>query len=262
MVFDELLDVVRTLREKCPWDRKQTVASTRPLILNEAYELDEALGSGDKRHITEELGDYVFMGIFLADVLAKEKGIKPQDALDGIVAKLKHRHPHVYGDAQVRDSDEVLANWERIKSTEKKGGKPLLDGLPDVMPALKKAHLIQERCKRVGFDWDDPGDVLDKVVEEVEEIRVELKYSEPDPGRVAEEIGDLLFALVNLTRHLGIDAESALRDANTKFTARFRQVEEELARQGRSPQQSTLEEMDRVWEQVKKRDGSGPASGD
>ncbi len=255
-MFDELLETVRTLREQCPWDRKQTAATTRPLMLNEAYELDEALATGDAAHITEELGDYLFMGIFLANVLAAEKGVKLEDALAGIVTKLKRRHPHIYGDEEVVDTDQVLENWERIKQEERKGRErdSLLDGMPVSLPALKQSQLVQERCRRVGFDWTDHHDVLDKVVEEVEEIRAELKHAKPDPGRVAEEIGDLFFALVNMSRHLGLDAETCLRDANAKFGRRFRAVEQQIRSTGRRLEDCTLEEMDKVWDEVKKQE--------
>jgi len=256
-VFDELLEVVRRLRRECPWDRKQTIETTRPLMLNEAYELDEALGSEDSEHITEELGDYLFMGFFLAEVLEQELGLKLEDSLAGITTKLKQRHPHVYGDEKVRDADHVLENWERIKRDEgkEKRRESILDGLPESFPALKQSHVVQERCRRVGFDWTDTKDVLDKVNEEVEEVRQELAHGNPDHDKVVEEVGDLLFALVNLSRHLGVDAESALRDANAKFTGRFRQVEAEFAEKGRSLDQATLEEMDRVWDEVKLRAG-------
>jgi len=259
--LEELLGVIARLRRECPWDRQQTAASTRPLVLNEAYELDEALASGDRGHVAEELGDYVFMGFFLADVLAAEMGVDLEAALRRVTAKLRHRHPHVYGETQVAGADDVLRNWEQIKQGEggKGGGKgSILDGMPGAMPALKQAQLVQERCARVGFDWDDPKDVLDKVAEEVEELRAELRAGTPDRARVAEEIGDLLFALVNTTRHLGIDAESALRDGNAKFADRFRKVEAEFRRQGRTLEGSTLAEMDRVWDRVK---GGEPGRG-
>ena len=257
-MFEELLEVVRTLREKCPWDRKQTVESTRPLVLNEAYELDEALASGDREHITEELGDYLFMGVFLADVLDKEQGVRLGDALARITTKLKRRHPHVYGKEKADDAGQVLENWERIKKQEKRETRDsLLDGMPPSLPALKQGQQMQERCARVGFDWDDSKDVLAKVEEEVEEIRAELADEEPDRARVAEELGDLFFALTNMCRHLGLDAESCLRDANAKFADRFRRVEEELRRRGQSPDQSSLEEMDAIWDEVKHRDRKG-----
>jgi len=253
-MFQELLAVVKTLREKCPWDRKQTVATTRPLMLNEAYELDDALSKGDKNDIAEELGDYLFMGIFLANVLEQEQGIRLSDVLGKVVEKLKRRHPHVYGNVRVRDEQEVLQNWERIKRTERETGseaKSILDGLPETLPALKQAQLIQERCHRVGFDWTVPDDVLNKVVEEVVEVKDELRVKSPDEKRVAEEIGDLFFALVNFSRHSEIDAETVLRDANAKFIRRFKLVEHEFAQKGRNLENVTLEEMDEVWERIK-----------
>lgn len=256
-VFDELLGIVRRLRQECPWDRKQTVESTRPLVLNEAYELDEALAAGEPGHITEELGDYLFMGLFLADVLAAERGLRLEDSLARISAKLRRRHPHIYGAERVESAEQVLENWERIKQDEKRGRpgrESLLDGLPPALPALKQAQLMQERCARVGFDWDDSSDVLAKVEEEADEIRAELAHARPNKARVAEELGDLFFALVNLCRHLGVDAESALRDADTKFATRFRRIERELARDGRTPSDSSLEEMDAIWDRVKHED--------
>jgi len=276
----ELLAVVRRLRRECPWDKRQTVRSTRPLVLNEAYELDEALASGDPGHMQEELGDYLFMGLFLADVLEAERGVKLSRSVKGMVAKLKYRHPHIYGKTHVKDHLEVLANWEKLKAKEK-AKRSVLDGLPKVQPALKQAQLIQERCKRVGFDWKKSEDVLDKVSEEVGELQAELskagrtevrrqkaearrqnfKSGIQDPesktqneSRVQEELGDLLFALVNLARHLGVDAESALRDANAKFTRRFQALEQEFSRQGKRLEHLTLEEMDSVWDEVKRRE--------
>lgn len=275
-MFEELLAVVRKLRQECPWDRKQTIATTRPLILNEAYELDEALASGNAEHAAEELGDYLFMGIFLADVLAKEKGMQLEEVLRRVIAKLKSRHPHVYGRTKVCGVAQVLQNWERMKRTEagrKGSGRSLLDGLPRAMPALKHAQLIQERCARVGFDWPGPERVLDKVAEETEEVKQELKRfrpAKPDDrssgrsrplrrgrevgkaDRLAEELGDLLFVLVNLCRHFGLDAESVLRDANAKFGRRFRILEREFAGMGRRLERCTLEEMDKVWDRIKK----------
>lgn len=254
-MFEELLEVVRNLRRECPWDRKQSIATTRPLLLNEAYELDEALASGDKRHAAEELGDYLFMGLFLAVVLEKEHGTKLAGVLKRIVTKLKGRHPHVYGTTKVSGTDEVLRNWECIKQAEPgkergKTGRSILESLPGNLPALKQAHLLQERCRRVGFDWPRAREVLDKVGEEIEEVRGELEGRRP--ARLAEELGDLLFALVNLCRHLGVDAESALRDANAKFSGRFRTLEQDFRRRGRRLEHATLEEMDEVWERVKR----------
>lgn len=249
-MFSELLEVVRLLRRRCPWDRKQTLASTRPMLLNETYELDEALRERDKVAITEELGDYLFMGLFLAEVAGKELGISIEDSLKGVVAKLKQRHPHIYGTTKVRGADDVLANWEKIKRQHKRGGG-LLSSIPVAMPALQQAQLVQERCRRVGFDWDRPEHVLDKVEEEIGELRHELAQGRRSRARVKEELGDLLFALVNLARHLDVDAEGTLKDANAKFRARFRYIEQHFASQGRELGQVSLDEMEAVWQQAK-----------
>ena len=258
-MFSELIEVIRLLRRRCPWDRKQTLASTRPLILNETYELDEALRGRDKAAIAEELGDYLFMGLFLADIAGKELGVSIEDSLKGIVAKLKQRHPHIYGTTKVRDADEVLANWEQIKRKHKKGGG-LLSSIPVAMPALQQAQLIQERCRRVGFDWDKPERVLDKVEEEIAELRQELARGRKSHARINEELGDLLFVLVNLARHLQVDAEGTLKDASAKFRARFRYVEEHFAARGRELGQVSLDEMEAVWQEAKLKKGKGQMS--
>ena len=250
--MQELVAVVHDLRRQCPWDRKQSVASTRPLMLNETYELDEALRSGDSHDIVEELGDYVFMGVFLADVLEKEKGVRLDEALRGVVAKLKFRHPHIYGTVKVRNAEDVLVNWDKLKRKEKTRRDSILDGVPAALPALHQAQLIQERCRRVGFDWDDPRQVLDKVAEEVEEVREELRRPRRSKARVREEMGDLLFALVNLARHLDMDAEGTLKDANRKFRARFEVIERKFAADGRELSTVPLAEMEAVWQQAKK----------
>jgi nucleoside triphosphate diphosphatase len=256
-VFSELLEVVRLLRRRCPWDRKQTLASTRPMLLNETYELDEALRQRDGPAITEELGDYLFMGLFLAEVAGKELGISLEDSLRDIVAKLKQRHPHIYGTAKVRGPGDVLANWERIKAKHKRGGG-LLSSIPVALPALRQAQLVQERCRRVGFDWDKPEQVLDKVEEEIGELRQELRRGRKSRARVKEELGDLLFALVNLARHLDVDAEGTLKDASAKFRARFRCVEEHFAVRGRELGQVSLDEMEAVWQEAKLKEGKAP----
>jgi MazG family protein len=260
-MFSELMEVVRLLRRRCPWDRKQTLASTRPLILNETYELDEALRARDKAAIAEELGDYLFMGLFLADVAGKELGISIEDSLKGIVAKLKQRHPHIYGTTKVRGAGEVLANWEKIKRKQKKGAG-LLSSIPVAMPALQQAQLIQERCRRVGFDWDRPERVLDKVEEEIAELRRELARGRKSRPRIKEELGDLLFVLVNLARHLQVDAEGTLKDANAKFRVRFRYVEEHFSVRGRELGQVSLDEMEAVWQQAKNAKDEVPRTKD
>jgi ATP diphosphatase len=250
-VFDELLEVVRLLRRRCPWDRKQTLASARPMLLNETYELDEAVRRRDKTAIAEELGDYLFMGLFLAEVAEKELGVSLDESLKGVVAKLKQRHPHIYAGTRVRGAADVLANWEKIKRRHRPGGG-LLASIPVALPALRQAQLVQERCRRVGFDWDKPGHVLDKVEEEIGELRQALARGRRSRAQVKEELGDLLFALVNLVRHLGFDAEGTLKDANAKFRRRFRQVEEHFAAQDRELGQVDLAEMESVWQRAKK----------
>jgi ATP diphosphatase len=220
------------------------------MLLNETYELDEALRRRDKAAITEELGDYLFVGVFLAEVAGKELGISLEDSLKCVVAKLRQRHPHIYGTVKVRGADDVLANWEQIKRKHKRHGG-LLSSIPVALPALRQAQLVQERCHRVGFDWDKPGAVLDKVEEEIGELRQELVQGRKSRVRVKEELGDLIFALVNLARHLDVDAEGTLKDANVKFAARFRCIEQHFAAEGRELSQVSLDEMEAVWRQAK-----------
>ncbi|NPV13435.1 nucleoside triphosphate pyrophosphohydrolase [candidate division WOR-3 bacterium] len=250
-MFNELLKVIKTLRQKCPWDRKQNLNSTRPLLINEVFELDEALRRKDKAAIQEELGDYLFMGLFLAHLLEEKEGVKLNHILAGVVEKLKVRHPHIYGTVKVKGADEVLRNWEEIKA--RKGRRSILSGIPMGLPALQQAQLIQERCRRVGFDWENPREVLLKVEEEVGELKRELGRRRVYQKRVKEELGDLLFALVNLCRHLGVDAEGTLKDANRKFRERFEVVEQEFRRQKRDLNSVSLREMENVWQRAKKQ---------
>ncbi|MGB9741641.1 MAG: nucleoside triphosphate pyrophosphohydrolase [candidate division WOR-3 bacterium] len=254
-MITQLIKVVKTLRRRCPWDRKQTLRSTRPLLLNETFELDEALRKGDRKAIAEELGDYLFLGFFLAAIMEEKTGIGLKEIVKGVIGKLKQRHPHIYGRVRVKDENEVLQNWERIKSCG--AGRSLLAGIPVALPALQQAQLMQERCRRVGFDWEDAGEVLAKVEEELGELKCELGNrpgKKRGSGRIREELGDLLFAVVNLCRHLDVDAEGALKDANYKFRRRFTRVEQELKRQGRGLSGVTLEELDAIWQQVKRKE--------
>uniref|UniRef100_A0A7V3PTE3 Nucleoside triphosphate pyrophosphohydrolase n=1 Tax=candidate division WOR-3 bacterium TaxID=2052148 RepID=A0A7V3PTE3_UNCW3 len=254
-MIKELIKIVKTLRRRCPWDRKQTLSSTRPLLLNEVYELDDALRRRDKRAIIEELGDYLFMGFFLAAIMEEKNKVKLQDILNGVIKKLKDRHPHIYGNVKVKDEFDVLRNWEKIKN--KDAGRSLLSGIPVALPALQQAQLIQERCRRVGFDWEDASAVLLKVEEELKELKAELddqRLKKWGAGeKIKEELGDLLFALVNLCRHLNVDAEGALKDANLKFRNRFQRVEQELKKMGKTFTEATLAEMEAVWQQVKNK---------
>lgn len=255
IMFNELIKTVRTLRRRCPWDRKQTLNTARPLLLNETFELDEALRKGDKTAIAEELGDYLFIGIFLAAIMEEKTGIKLRDIIKGTIKKLKFRHPHVYGNLKVKDENEVLRNWERIK-TQEVGGS-LLSGIPVALPALQQAQLIQERCRHVGFDWKEIGEVVAKVEEEIVELKSELNKKRLNDRSVKkqinEELGDLLFAVVNLCRHLKVDAEGALKDANRKFRYRFCKLEREVKKHGKRISQVSPEEMEEVWQKIKKR---------
>ena len=250
--FAELVEVMARLRaaDGCPWDQEQTHASLKPYLLEEAYEALEAIDQEDDEELCKELGDVLLQVVFHAQ-LAKEAGLWDVfDVAAGNVAKLKARHPHIYGTTKVRGADDVLANWEKIKRQHKRGGG-LLSSIPVAMPALQQAQLVQERCRRVGFDWDRPEHVLDKVEEEIGELRHELAQGRRSRARVKEELGDLLFALVNLARHLDVDAEGTLKDANAKFRARFRYIEQHFASQGRELGQVSLDEMEAVWQQAK-----------
>jgi XTP/dITP diphosphohydrolase len=257
--MQKLRKIVARLRKECPWDRKQTVFSMRRSVIEEAYELAEAIRERDYTKIREEIGDYLFIALFLARIMEDTGKASLHEISEGICRKLINRHPHIFGTTKVRGAGEVLRNWDRIKEKEK--GRSILEGVPRDLPALHRAESIQLRAKRVGFDWHDSRDVLNKVNEEVEELRQEFganrqgartRKKRPNRKRIREEFGDLLFALANTARHLGIDAEDALQRASTKFTRRFQKLEREFARRGRRLEDCTLEEMDEVWEENKR----------
>lgn len=251
--LDPLMDVVAELRSEhgCPWDREQTHSSLRPYVIEEAFEVAEAIDSGDPDHLCEELGD-LLLQIGLHAQMASEDGLFDIKAvIAGITEKMIRRHPHVFGNVEVESSGDVLRNWEAIKRAEK-GDKPpgsALEGVPAGLPALMRAHKIQKKAARVGFDWKETGDVVAKVHEEVREL--EEAYKSGEPGKMKEELGDLLFALVNLARFLGVEPEGALAATTAKFIRRFRYIEEQAARAGRDLRSMTLEEMDRLWDEAK-----------
>lgn len=240
MKIEKLIQVVKTLRKKCPWDRRQTLRSMRANLIEEAYETVDAIEKGDPEKIREEVGDFLFLGIFLTELLASEKGISSHALVRSTVEKYQRKHPHVWGRKKLRTADEVLRYWQRSK-------KDVFAGIPAALPALMAARLVQERAARLGFDWDSHRGPMRKVAEELRELKDALKTK-----RVREEYGDLLFACVNLARHIGADPEDALRRANRKFISRFRRVEKELAKRGKKPQDATLKEMDRIWDRIKK----------
>ena len=247
-MLDDLIKVLKRLRQECPWDRKQTLASVRPLITGEAFELDEAIRERNSDKIAEELGDLLFLILFVTRLLEEKKKANLSRIIKQVKNKLILRHPHVFKRVKVKNVHEVLSNWERIKQKEKNDS--ILAGVPKGLPALNKAQLVQERVKRVGFDWPDHKGVLDKIEEELVELKVEIKRQQKKKAR--EEFGDLLFAIVNLTRHLDIDAEGALNQSTAKFIKRFKKLEKNFAKNKKDLTKSTLAEMDKVWEQVKR----------
>ncbi|MBN1307739.1 MAG: nucleoside triphosphate pyrophosphohydrolase [Chitinispirillaceae bacterium] len=252
-----LINIIARLRAPagCPWDREQTHASLLPCLLDEMYEFFEAVDENSPYKMEEELGD-LLLQVVLHSQIAKEEGtFTIEDVAHGISEKIIRRHPHVFGDVEVSSSRDVLNNWEQIKKAEK--GKAhrrfLVDDIPEALPALFRAEKIQRRVARVGFDWHDAGPALDKVEEEFNEFRQALASG--DTTHAVEELGDILFALVNVARHKGICAEEALRAANNKFTRRFRFVEDACTKAGIDIQKASLETLDRFWEQSKKEVG-------
>lgn len=257
--IDRLLGIMKKLRDPqqgCPWDREQTFASIAPYTLEETYEVLDAISREDFDDLQGELGDLLFQVVFYAQMAQEEGRFNFEDICRTIGDKLERRHPHIFGDEKVSGSEEVLANWEQIKIQERadKAQHSALDDIPRALPALMRAHKIQKRCSNVGFDWKTLGPVLDKVHEEIDEVMHEAQQAIVDRQKLEEEIGDLLFATVNLSRHLGSKAETALQKANDKFERRFRQVEEIIAAQGLLMQEASLEQMEAAWQQVKLRE--------
>lgn len=260
-LFDSLLDLMARLRGPggCPWDREQTRDSLKPFLIEEAYEVLEALDPGNRDALLEELGDLLFQVVFHAQ-LAQELGeFSMRDVLQHLVAKMTRRHPHVFGDRPVSSAREALAQWEAIKHAEGSAGdKPrsVLEGVPRSLPALLRAQRLQAKAARVGFDWQSPGAAWAKVQEEVDEVNAALARG--DHAKAREELGDLLFSLVNVARLLGIDAEGSLRAATEKFRRRFELMEAEITASGGSLADTPLEGLDRIWERVKTHDGNPP----
>ena len=252
--FQALVDIMAKLRgpDGCPWDREQTIQSLRNFVLEETYEVLDAIDRDDHEALRGEIGDFIFEGVFLAQMEADAGRFTVTESLRHINEKLVRRHPHIFGDAAGVDTPgKVLEQWEQIKAREQQSAgerKSLLKGVPKTMPALLRAHEISTRAAAVGFDWERPDDVITKIEEEVEELRAAANEGRE---RTEEEMGDLLFAMANLARKLGVDAESALRKANEKFTQRFARVEEVFAQRGKSLQEATLQEMEEVWQQIK-----------
>ncbi len=260
--FQALVDIMARLRgpRGCPWDREQTLQSLRGFVLEETHEVLDAIDRGDTDALRGEIGDLIFEGVFLAQISADEGHFTVADSLRSITEKLIRRHPHIF-DPEGRPLDtpgEVHQQWEQIKSKEQADAgerRSVLRGVPRALPALLRAHEIGTRVAAVGFEWANAADVVDKIEEEVAELRQAVDGE--GPARTEEEMGDLLFSITNLARKLGIDSESALRKANEKFTRRFNALEERLHARGRSVHDATLEEMEREWEAVKTQTADG-----
>ncbi len=236
----------------CPWDRKQTTESLKPFLVEECYEVIDALDDGSPDKIKEELGDLLFQIIFHARIAEEQGHFTMHDVIEANIEKMTRRHPHVFGDAKLSTDKEVLSNWEELKKKEKgyEDRKSILEGIPRQLPSLLRAHSIQERAARVGFDWNRLDDALPKLDEEIAEFKEALKKE--DAAGIEEELGDLFFTLVNISRFLGVNPEDALRKTISKFIQRFRYLEEHAADAGRSLNDMTLEEMEQLWQESKK----------
>lgn len=247
--FMRLVGIMDDLREKCPWDKKQTIQTLRPLTIEEMYELADSITENDWKGIKEELGDLLLHLVFYAKIGAEQQQFTLEEAIHGICEKLIHRHPHIYGDVQVNNEEEVKQNWEKLKLKE--GKTSVLSGVPLSLPAVVKATRLQEKARQVGFEWDNRDQVWDKVTEETEELHEAVAANEPH--RIEEEFGDLLFSLINYARFLQIDAENALEKTNKKFIARFTRMEQLALQQGKPLADMTLAEMDAIWNSIKKQ---------
>lgn len=247
-----LLELMRILRGPggCPWDHQQTLTSLKDHLVEESHEVLDAIDSGDRAQLRDELGDLLLQVVFQAQICAEEGAFTFDDVARAIGDKLVRRHPHVFGEVTAKDADQVLKNWEAIKKTER-GDKPrsMLDGIPRSLPALHRAHLVQKRVARVGFDWDHVDGALDKLEEEIAEVRAAVASG--DPAAIREEIGDLLFATVNVSRFLEHSAEEILDQTIQKFVRRFDELEKRVHARGQKVSDLPLEELDSVWEQVK-----------
>lgn len=245
--FERLLDIMDELREKCPWDRKQTFETLRHLTIEETFELADAIIENDTDEIKKEVGDLLLHIVFYAKIGSEENAFDIKTVIDSLNEKLIRRHPHIYGDEKVENSEQVKENWEQIKLKE--GRKSTLSGVPKTLPALVKAYRIQDKARGVGFDWDNSQQVWEKVEEEIEELKEEVRNNNKE--KIEQEFGDTLFALINYARFIDVNPETALERTNKKFINRFQFIEEKALLQGRSLKDMTLEEMDKIWNEAK-----------
>ncbi len=259
IAFKRLLDVMDDLRAKCPWDQKQTMETLRHLTIEETYELSDAILKGDKTEIKKEIGDVLLHLVFYSKIASETNDFNITDVINSLCDKMIFRHPHVYGDVKVKDSDEVTTNWEKLK--QKEGNKGALSGVPNSMPSLLKALRIQDKARAIGFDWEDPNQVWEKVQEELSELQAEVANvntatdeasKELNHKKMESELGDVLFALINYARFLNINSEDALEKTNKKFISRFNYMEQKILAQGKALADCSLAEMDVFWNEAKK----------
>lgn len=248
VAFERLLNIMDELREKCPWDQKQTMQTLRHLTIEESYELTDAILENDLDEVKKELGDLMLHIVFYSKIASETKEFDITDVMNGICEKLIHRHPHIYGDVEVADEEEVKRNWEKLKLKE--GKESVLEGVPKSLPALVKAIRIQDKARGIGFDWDNKSQVWDKVKEEIEELQVEL---DAKSDKIEDEFGDVLFSLINYARFINVNPEDALEKTNKKFINRFQYMEREVKKKGKELSEMTLQEMDVYWNEAKKQ---------
>ncbi|MBE6226407.1 MAG: nucleoside triphosphate pyrophosphohydrolase [Bacteroidales bacterium] len=265
--FSRILDVMDELREKCPWDREQTIASLRPMTIEETFELSDAILNEDMFNISKELGDLLLHVIFYAKIGEEQGKFDIVDVIDRLCSKLIYRHPHVYSTVEVDNAGQVVQNWEQLKTKEKDGNKTILSGVPESMPSMIKAYRMQEKASAVGFDWEKKEDVWAKVKEEIAEIEKEFSDMseilgkeapaasevEACKARMESELGDLFFALINAARLYKMNPDTALESTNKKFRRRFTYLENETIRKGRSLKEMSLGEMDSIWDEAKSK---------
>ncbi|MFM2359313.1 MAG: nucleoside triphosphate pyrophosphohydrolase [Bacteroidota bacterium] len=247
--FSRLVQIMEDLREKCPWDKKQTIQTLRQLTIEETYELADAITDENWKGIKEELGDLMLHLVFYSKIGAEQNQFTLAEMIHGVCDKLIFRHPHIYGDVQVADEEEVKRNWEKLKIKE--GKKSILSGVPKSLPATVKAMRLQEKAKQVGFEWENKDQVWEKVLEEQQELFAAIKSGEQDA--IEDEMGDVFFSLINFARFLQVDAENALERTNKKFINRFNKMEAAAQTDGKALQDMSLEEMDEIWNRIKKQ---------
>jgi XTP/dITP diphosphohydrolase len=253
IAFERLLNIMDDLREKCPWDQKQTFESLRHLTIEETYELSDAILKGDKNEIKKEIGDILLHLVFYSKLGSETNDFNITDVINSLCEKMIFRHPHIYGDVKVENSEEVIQNWEKLK--QKEGNKGALSGVPNSMPSLLKALRIQDKARAIGFDWEDPNQVWEKVQEELSELHVEvtsITSVKDNTTKIENEFGDVFFALINYARFLKVNPEDALEKTNKKFISRFNYMEQKILAQGIALADCSLTEMDVFWNEAKK----------